>query len=283
MSQRVVLVTLLLNERHWLNRLFAQHINFPGISGWVFVEGVDRAFAEANPASYTKDGLSVDGTTKWLKRYAGSFVQHIQLGFFGDGGPQGKCEARQVCLDAAAAFSPDWIYQIDADEAMSISHQKQLCKMLENMQEPRGPALLKMRHPWRPASIENSSGLLDLEVVNGYAAVPHLRIFPWYDGLTYVDNHNCPRLSDGSDLRQRMVRYDSNPDAPEIVHFAFASPLDSRRAKAKYYVHRGEGKNDGRQKYVDFRNAFETWQPGDILPGGASVIPYSGPKPEAYV
>ena len=81
-----------------------------------------------------------------------------------------------------------------------------------------------------------------------------------------------------------MIRIDRRQ--PELVcfHMGYASSKESRRAKIAYYEHRGEGKTEDRQKYVDCRRAFDTYQFGDWqLPHGAKVINYKGPGPEVFL
>ena len=69
---------------------------------------------------------------------------------------------------------------------------------------------------------------------------------------------------------------------PECIHLGFASDCTLRAAKHRYYIARGEGLSDGRQRYVDCRAAFETWRPGKKLPDKASVVNYTGPVPEVF-
>ena len=50
----ICLCTLVLNERPWLEALYAQHRSFPELGRWVFVEACDRAYQAANPTMATE-------------------------------------------------------------------------------------------------------------------------------------------------------------------------------------------------------------------------------------
>lgn len=285
-TPRIMLATLCLNEMEWLPRSWDQHGDWPGVVGWAFVEGADRAYAGASPHLTTKAGLSVDGTTAWLRDHSwsrrGPNAAHFQLGFFGDGGPEGKCGARNKYLELADAMKPDWIVVLDADEFYTKEDQARITRLLAQAgDEPRTPILLRQRYPWRPDSIRYRA--LSDEVVGGYWDVPHLRIFPFYQGMRHTRSHNHPELEDGGSLRNRMAKLDVVSGTPQCVHMAFASGLQGRQAKHRYYVQRGEGTADGRQSYVECRAAWEAWKPGDVLPQGARVIPYAGPMPECFL
>ena len=96
--------------------------------------------------------------------------------------------------------------------------------------------------------------------------------------MRHINNHNIPE-HDGRLLEMAKV---FGKEHPQCCHLGFASSLQSRRCKHRYYRARGEGKGDGRRLYVAARQAFETWHPGDRLPGRAEVIPYVGPVPEVF-
>lgn len=280
---RIVLATLALNEMEWLPRLWTQHRWWPGVVGWVFVEAADRAYMDANPGAVGADGLSVDGSGKWvLGLLDDPRVSVVRIpGGVGDGGPQGKCEARAAYLQKAERFSPDWVIVVDADEFYTRADQLAISRMLGAFtEEPRPAIMLNQRHIWHPPSIAERP-LMALEAVGGYWAISHTRIWPYYPGLTYRGNHNTPELADGTSLHDRILKRRTE-GYPECVHMGFASGVEGRRRKHAYYVHRGEGPQDGRQRYVDCRAAWETWQPGDPLPHGGKVIPYEGPVPEVF-
>jgi hypothetical protein len=288
---RIMLATLVLNELHWLPTLIEQHQNWPGLHAWVFVEAADQAYAEAAPDAVSPEGLSTDGTTEWLR----SFVRaqkdskipegfwHAPYGFVGNGGPQGKVAARNAYLHVAEIVHPDWIVVLDADEFYTHDAQARIAELLNTLVTPRPPVLLNQRHIWRPDSITHEP-LCKLEAVGGYWSISHLRIWPWYPGVEYRTNHNNIELPGTQDdtLRKRLVDMRKYNNSPECVHMAFASPLEGRQYKHTYYIQRGEGPKDGRQRYVDCRAAWETWKPGDSLPQGARVQPYTGPIPEVF-
>ena len=79
-----------------------------------------------------------------------------------------------------------------------------------------------------------------------------------------------------------MKRLDSDPDSPQMIHMGFASKLETRAAKNRYYEERGEKVDRKRSWYCDSRKAFEVWRPHMALPKGAKVISYTGPTPECF-
>lgn len=99
--------------------------------------------------------------------------------------------------------------------------------------------------------------------------------------LRYSSNHNTPQQGSYL-LDRRLFRGDSHPGLPEFIHLGFASEAKNRQAKNAYYKARGEGTTDHRGWYVESREAFDTWKPGDVLPNNAKVIEYDGPIPEAF-
>lgn len=297
---RIVLCTICINEMEWLPRLWEQHKDWPGLVGWCFVEGADRAYAAANTELVTKYGLSTDGTTDFLRRldHEEAGMTYAGVGLVGDEGPQGKCEARNQYLWAAESLRPDWLVILDADEFYTRNDQARLFDILGRLEPDVRSLRLRQRDLWCPPAIQPVNGmpktadhLFALEAVGGYWDVRHTRFFRWQPGLRYLKNHNWPEDAAGAFLTDRQVYWDRRFPAghgPECVHMGFASAAKGRKAKHQYYVARGEGKRpDGgidlrRAMYVDCREAWETWRPGVGLPHGARVIPYDGPVPEVF-
>lgn len=276
-APRIALATICLNEHEWLYRLVEQHQDWPGLVSWAFVEASDRLYGVGAPGEVVSpEGLSVDGTTAFLEELEGlnPLVRYSAVGRVAN-----KCEARTHYLRMIDEAEPDWIVVLDADEFYTREHQLRINEILsEQQKEPRSPVLFRQRHLWRPHAIGRVE-LLTYEVVGAYWNVPHLRMWPWYPGMVYRDDHNAPELADGTSLRARMLK-DFHPLSPQCVHTGFASLLVSRRAKHAYYVARGEGRADGRHHYVQCRHAWERWRPGVRLPYGARVVDYQGPEPE---
>ncbi|MCK9571485.1 glycosyltransferase [Candidatus Pacearchaeota archaeon] len=278
----IMLATLVLNEMEHLPNLYEQHKDWPKMNQWVFVESADRYYAKANPTMVTEAGLSVDGTSQFLKELSEKDprVIYIPFGFSSNKDPaQGKVESRQQYLKVANESRPDFLFILDADEFYTCADQDQITKLMGNSSRNATGFRFKHRYPWRPGSIRDWS-LFGLEVVGAYWDIPHIRGWRYFPGLTYASNHNWPEAN-GKLLSKAVIRYDSMPgNHPECAHLAFASINKIRAAKHRYYIARGEGLNDGRQMYVDCRAAFETWKPGKKLPHGASIIKYTGPIPE---
>lgn len=277
---KIMLATLILNEMQWIESLYNQHKDWPDLVSWIFVEATDRMFAQANPNLVSAHFLSIDGTTDFLSCLAekDNRVRHIPFGLSTHHDPaQCKIPARQAYLDAADLVRPDAIIVLDADEFYTRHDQAEINRLIEKMKRSRpdyNGFRFRQRHLWRPQSIATSP-LTSQEVIGGYWAIPHTRVWLWRLGMRYA-NHNTPADS-------KVIYLETTSGMPQCVHTGFASGLMSRAAKHRYYVARGEGRQDQRQMYVDCRAAFETWKPGDKLPHGASVIPYNGPIPEVLL
>lgn len=284
-SGGMMLATLILNEIEWLQKLWDQHKDWPGMVSWCFVESADRMYAEANPAMVSKDGLSVDGTTELLEKLAAQNpkVTHIKHGFAQHNDlAQGKCQARQRYLDFAERIRPEFLLILDSDEFYGESDQNRLPHWFRAF--PNHDAfIIPYRNIWRPPSLQGEP-LFSKEVVGGFWAIPHCHGWRWQAGMRYSGNHMCPCSADGTPLNLRTKQFRSNsPGAPQCIHLAFASDVKNRHAKHAYYRARGEGVTDRRAWYVASRAAFENWTPqSPALPKGAKVIPYEGPVPEVF-
>ena len=280
----ILLATLCLNEMEHLPKLYAQHKDWPGLRDWVFVESADRVYARSNPDLVSHNGLSVDGTSKYLANLASQDprVTYIAHGFADHTDPaQCKVAARQRYLDVANQLQPQFVFVLDADEYYPRSTQIDINSCMQGCSLAHNSFLFKQRHIWYPESLHEQS-MFCYEVVGGYWAVPHCRGWRWISGMQYRNNHNTPETPNGVSLGSTMLRFDKLPNHIECIHLGFASSTKLRAAKHHYYVARGEGAKDGRQWYVDCRSAFETWEPGQPLPYGAKVIPYLGPVPEVF-
>lgn len=287
MSEPTILIgTLCLNEMEWLPRLYEQHKDWPGLVRWVFVESADRVYAEANPDLVSPAGLSVDGTSEFLRDLAtrDPRVTYIPFGVSSHRwASQGKCKARNEYLRVANELSPSpsFVFVLDADEFYTREDQRRVVEVMANSHQWYTAFRFRQREIWRPASIADQP-LLQFEVVGGFWEMVHTRGWRFVRGMRYRNNHNYPENTRCISLAHPMVRAEDKLDKPHCVHLAFASLARMRAAKNAYYVARGEGKADRRGAYVEARAAFETWQPGDVLPGGAEVVPYTGPVPEVF-
>lgn len=272
------LCSLVLNEMEWLPKLYEQHKHWPGMIRWIFVEAADLIYANVNPGMVSPEGLSIDGTTEFLRNLAKTDdrVTHIAHGLVShEETNQGKCTARQKYLDVADLFRPDFLFVLDADEFYDLAAQDSITRILGKAGPSWQGFIFRQRHIWRPPSVSQRP-LFHAEVVGGYWSIPHARGFRWRPNMRYVRNHNIPEGSEA------LFRYDNHPSNPECVHLGFASDLTMRRAKHAYYVVRGEGRSRHYQMHVECRHAFETWEPGNSLPYGAQVVPYYGSVPEVF-
>ena len=285
-TPRVLLCTLVLNEMEWLPRLYAQHRHWPGRVGWVFVESADREYAKTNPDRVSADGLSVDGTTDFLRNIdeQDPYVVHVPYGYSQSPDPaQGKCRARSEYLRVAEDFKPDFIVVVDADEFYPKQMQERIGVTLAANDAATG-FVFRHREIWRPPSMLGRSDypLFSQEVVGGFWSIPYCRVWRWESGLRYESNHNTPQTRDGRMIDEKLARYDGVEGSPYYCHMAFASSSASRDAKHRYYEQRGEARDLKRKWYCDSRRAWETWTPNDELPRGAKVVPYDGIIPECF-
>ena len=284
----VALCTLAINEMEWLPKLYEQHKDWPGLVKWVFVESADRVYAETNPGMASPQGLSVDGTSEFLKELQeqDQRVVYIPYGFSKHSNPaQGKCDSRSQYLYALESVKPDLIWVLDADEFYRHQAQADISQLM-GMYLPRGftAFCFRYRSPWRPPAYTKFP-LFTYEVLGGFWEIPLCRGWRWLPGMRYSKNHNTPETSSGVLLDARMYRFDKvyRPGYPECAHLSYASSLWARRAKHRYYAARGEGKVDFRGWYVESRAAWEVWDPEKtVLPHGAHVVPYAGPVPECF-
>lgn len=281
----LMLATLVLNEMEWLPRLYDQHKDWPEMVSWVFVEGADRIYAETTPDRVSPEGLSVDGTSRFLRELASKDprVVYIPHGFSSHSDPaQGKCQSRQRYLDVAETVRPEYLLVLDGDEFYPQSYQPRILQMFRDSPKEFQSFRFRQREIWHPPSLSHEP-LFAWEVVGGFWGIVHCRGWRWSTGLRYVNNHNTPETPQGKELTDKLRRFDKYGKSPVCVHMAFASNSVNRVAKNRYYEARGEGKTDHRKYYVESRAAFSTWKPGEKLPHGAAVIPYKGPIPEVFL
>lgn len=287
---KILLATLCLNEEEFLWDSFNQHIGWPGLVGWCFVESACYSYSEANPDAVTARGLSVDGTTEHLRRLANGDprVRHISHGWAIGTPAQEKCESRNRYLEFADKIKPDAIIVIDADEFYTRADQQRINEVVASMPHISS-FCFRQRHLWRPPSIAASTSRTANEVHGGYWQEKHIRVWRWREGMRYGANHNTPQDHNGTLWTQHTFWAESaNQDIrwPQCVHFGFARDGEHRKRTNRYYQARGEGREPhgqfNRQAYVDCRAAWETWKPGDELPHGAKLIPYDGPIPEVF-
>jgi hypothetical protein len=294
---KLAFLSIVLNEEEFLLKCWNQHKDWPGLERWVFVHGACRTYGRANPEMVTEDGCSVDEThnllVKHIHRQNKVGREVIRFGWADHLNPaQEKCVLRDAAMRAIDDLKPDYFVVIDADEFYTVEDQLLINELLE--QEQCCTSLcLPQRHIWCPPKMQEvQKTALELggcfvnkfkyEVVGAYASVPHCRIYRWFPGLEYRNNHNEPEKQ--ISLHSVMCYH---PRGPCCVHLGFARSARTRTATNRYYVERGEGKEDGkkdinRQRYVDFRAAWESWKPGDTLPHGARVVPFDGQVPEVW-
>jgi hypothetical protein len=274
---KIMLATLCLNEMEWLQKLYDQHKDWPDLVSWVFVESADRVYANVNPTLVSKEGLSIDGTSDFLRDLArsDSRVQYIPHGFSTHVDPAlGKTESRQRYLATAEDVRPDFFVVLDADEFYCQKDQFLINGIMQNEPVVVHDYSFQFTHVWHPQSIVDEP-LFKLEVKGGFWKMRHAKGFRWHPGIHYGSNHQRPTWNKGDG---RIKFYNS----PSCVHMAFASDPVLRKSKHDYYIARGEGADEKRYWYVQSRRSFETWKPGDRLMRGARVVPYQGFIPEVF-
>lgn len=277
---RVALATLALNEEEFLSYNYAQHREWPGMVSWVFVEGADRKYAEANPSLVTERGLSTDGTTDYLQAVAreDGRVRHLPYGWMEDSNVAlSKTKGRDRYLEVFEDVRPDIFVVIDADEFYTREDQERI-NAIARVRKDYLCWRFSQRHLWRPPSLIGDNRFR-FEVHGGYWSVPHVRVFRWQTGIRYRVDHNWPQSHQYRPLRRL---YNGSATDPYCIHLGFTREGPARAATHRYYEARGEGAGDGRQRYVSCRAAWETWKPGVRLPNGVQITTYNGAKPEVY-
>lgn len=279
----VLLGVLALNEMEWLPRLYEQHRDWPGLIKMVFVEGADQAYAAANPTLVSPDGLSIDGTTAFLRDLAARDprVVYIPHGIGAHPDPAvGKAAIRQRYLEVAGEVKPEFVIALDADEFYIKADQQRLLDWMR--ERPDYSAFtFPRREIWRPPHVIKSP-LFHFEAVGRFWSMACCHWWRWEPGMHHGRCHVAPDGADGTTLNERMCRLHNEPDAPQMIHLGYASSGRWRRAKVKYYVQRGEGKSPQTRMYTRSRAAWDEWRPGVRLPAGGRVIRYKGPIPEVF-
>ena len=276
---RVAMGLICLNEEEFLWDFYTQHCGWPSLVRMVLVHGADRLYGTANPSMVTGDGFSIDRTAEILQEIAAidSRVTVIRHGWMHHVKPdQGKCDGRNRYLEVMEAERPDIVVTQDADEFVTRADQQAINDKVARIPELNAFRFAQ-RHAWRPASIAHLP-YFTYEVVNGYWKVPHCRVWRWKPGMRHRDDHNTPRDGHGALLTDRL--YVGDHGDPEVIHLGFARSAVNRLATNKFYEARGEVVS--RPKHVECRRAFADWQPGQKLPQGAKVIPWTGPVPEVF-
>lgn len=281
---RIALCTLALNEMEWLPRLIEQHRNWPGLAAWIFVEAADVQYAKTNPDMVNKDGLSIDGTSEFLARLPDEDQRITYIPMRPTGNhldpSNGKLRARDAYMRELETVRPDLFIILDADEFYTHKAQEEIPR------HARGLAawgrthgfILPFRHVWRPPSIADQP-LFSRQATGGFFDMAHCHVWRWQPGMGYTQTHVNPTLGNNP-VPLKTIR--AGADGLECIHMAFASSLKAREAKHRYYAQRGEAMDPKRSWYVQTRAAWETWQPGDRLPRGARVEPYTGAVPEVF-
>lgn len=270
------LVTLCLNEMEWLPKLYEQHKDWPDLSLWVFVEAADIVYAKTNPSLVNERGLSVDGTSTFLRDLAAtdSRVVYVPYGFTSHADPSlGKVPARQSYLDVIERTGGvDYVVVLDADEFYMRADQPLINSLMRETSCVYN--CFWFTSIWRPPSIA-SEPLFASEIIGGFFSMEHMKGFRWAKGMRYSDCHQHPRHPSGDTSMARHKR-------PSCLHMAFASESSKRIAKHIYYEKRGERMDVSRAVYCRARSTFSSWYPGDPLPPRAKVVPYTGPIPECF-
>lgn len=282
-SLRISLCTLCLNEGEFLEKSYAQHKDWPGLVSWHFVEGADKKYGEAAPDMVTEDGLSVDRTGEILDDLCAADIRvtYNPYGWMFDANEaQAKTKGRDRYLDRLEKVRPDVFLVLDADEFYTHEDQRKINNLIERTYDNYLCWRLTQRHVWHPPYFNKGEMSFQREVIGGYWDVRHVRIFKWRAGLRYRTDHNWPIVR-GYYPTHHL--YDGELADPVCIHLGFARNARERVATNNYYKQRGEGRGDGRQRYVSCRAAWETWRPGRKLPNAARVVAYTGPIPECYL
>jgi len=266
----------------WLPKLYEQHKDWPELVRWTFVEAADRVYAETNRDLVSSEGLSVDGTSEFLRELAekDKRVTYIPHGIADHSDPSlCKIKARQRYMEVAQEIKPEFVIVLDADEFYTKEHQESLVTFMR-MHPDKDGYIFPRREIWRPPNIIDEP-LFQYEAVGFFWSMPCGHWWRWNDGCKYAACHNNLQKKSGEIMRNR-IRWDGELDAPQMIHMGFAACKQMRLAKNRYYEERGEKQDPKRVKYTKARRAWMDWTPMKELPFGGKVIPYTGPIPEVF-
>lgn len=278
----VVLSTICLNEMEWLPKLYEQHKDWPEMLRWIFVEAADRVYAETSPNRVNANGLSVDGTSQFLRDLSDKDqrIIYIPLGFTGHRNKAlGKIEMKARALEAVGDLRPDFYIILDADEFYTRVDQDSLAPTMKLLGEHDGYVFRK-REIWHPPSVAQEP-ILTYEAVGGFWDMQCCHWFTYRPGMRFQNCHNTPDWADGTPMRDKLY-VDGRSGMPQMVHMGFAAQATNRIAKNLYYEQRGEITDPRRHWYTKSRASWLNWKPGDPLLHGEKVIKYDGPIPECF-
>jgi len=260
---KLAFATIVINEQQFILKNLCQHYKWKNadVKQWIIIEGVDPDYPTGNITPY---GLSTDNTEKSIKAFNDydDKITYIQKGF---------ADKRTLRNEYLKYIRDDisYLISIDADEFYPQSQQEKITNFLE-LNPQMYSVLTDIRNLWHD---------YDKEIIGSYFRVPHLKIFKWQNGCSYLNNHIQlvkGRLNYNVRSKKTLAKCDAY-----MVHFGFARRQKEYSDKIQYYINRGE--KTTRPRYVECRNAWYGWKPNMPMPYDLKVIKYDGELPEVFL
>lgn len=264
--------TIALNEEEYIENVLRNFYDWECCHQIIIVEGAVKLYPKDN----VKKGHSTDRTIEIIKNFPDPQNKIVLV----QGEWKNKMEQRS---QYAKRITGDYMFVVDADECyikadLDILKNEVLSKPnveLWRFNQDPNPSRRGIIHFWHG---------IDKHVIGGYWNVPHNRIYKFSKGLRYTTNHNHPAKKNGKAVVKDNVKTETTKI--KCYHLGFSKCKQNMADKIQFYKNRGEGKEKNpqlrkrRQMYVDCRDAWFNWKPGNKLPHGAKVLPYNGPLPE---
>jgi len=261
---KVTIAMIVLNEAEFIEKNLKQHYVWEGsdVHQIIIVEGSVELYPKRN---ITPQGLSTDKTAEIINNFPDpeNKIEFIQ-GMWKDKSHQRNQYAKRV------SDNTDYLIVIDCDEFYTKNNQRKISEFLKSDKKKHHSILFPQVHLWK--SFKN-------QVVGGYWAVPHLRLYRWHLGCHYGSNHNELISLPGHNYHIRDDEFIETRDFC-CIHFGFFRSDIFVRDKQDYYYNRGEKAT--RPMYSDCREMSFNWKEGYVLPHGSKVILYEGEILEVF-
>ena len=256
---------IVLNEEEFIEKNLKQHYNWSHatVHQIIIIEGAVNLFPKRN---ITEGGLSTDRTAEIIK----AFPDPEKKITFVQGYWKNKVEQRNE-YTKRVRDDTDYLLVIDCDEFYTQGNQFKITQLINNHKNIHSFQIPQI-HLWKS---------FNRQVVGGYWAVPHTRLYKWSPGCQYDQNHNEIIGPDGHNYHQRDAGYyQVQLNEAYCLHFGFFRSTKFCRDKQDFYYNRGEIQT--RPMYSICREAWFDWKEGDPLPRGTKLYPYNNEVPEVF-
>lgn len=270
---------IVLNEAEFIKQALTQIYDWDCCHEIIIIEGSVDLYPKQN---LSKDGLSGDGTTELIKRYADpqKKIQYVS-GRFKDKVSQRNEYAKRVTGTHVLVLDVDEFYSKDSLDKLKQDVMLNPNTDVFTFNFSQDSSKRTYFHLWH--GFKN-------HVVGGYWDVMHNRIYKWEPGTMYHGkDHNEPVKPDGTIMNSNSHHNICTPTNAKCIHLGFLKKRDNQEDKNAYYIARGEGKEvnpnlkSSTHMTINCRLASENWAEGMFLPYNARIFPFDLPLPEALL